>query len=322
MLNLSGPLVALAVLALGGLLAGLYLIVERRRHRPRVTRVAERLPLFGTDQLAIRLPDGTAAELEQPIHDLAARPAATPRRPTPPRSTAAPDATRSAPTPRVEPLAPPVAPVAPAPPARPKFAPPPPPTAIEMPPPPRPRGEQYGQPTPLPERWSPPPSIGRPRPAGNGHPALGAAASVSAGALVVGEPSSIDAALIEGETLRFTVPTDGTVEFLPGRLEVVAGPDSGREIRFVRSPDDGPVEVTFGRSEGPVHRHVQILARTVSRRHAVLSLIDEHWQLTNASSTNPLVLNGRVLAANEVAPLLIEGDRIEMGEVVFVYHDA
>jgi len=29
-----------------------------------------------------------------------------------------------------------------------------------------------------------------------------------------------------------------------------------------------------------------------------------------------------VLAGDEVAPLLVEGDRIEMGEVVFVYHDA
>jgi hypothetical protein len=134
--------------------------------------------------------------------------------------------------------------------------------------------------------------------------------------------SAIDAALVEGETLRFTIPTDGTVEFLPGRLEVVAGPDTGREIRFVRAPGETEVEVTFGRSEGPAHRHVQVLARTVSRRHAVMSLIDEHWQLANTSTTNPLVLNGRVLAPNEVAPLLIEGDRLEMGEVVFVFHDA
>jgi pSer/pThr/pTyr-binding forkhead associated (FHA) protein len=117
------------------------------------------------------------------------------------------------------------------------------------------------------------------------------------------------------------VPTDATAEFLPGRLEVVAGPDAGREIRFMRTPGEANVEISFGRSEGPAHRHVQILARTVSRQHAVMSLIDEHWQLTNVSTTNPLVVNGRVLATNEVAPLLLEGDRIEMGEVVFVFHD-
>jgi pSer/pThr/pTyr-binding forkhead associated (FHA) protein len=127
--------------------------------------------------------------------------------------------------------------------------------------------------------------------------------------------------MIDGETLRFSVPSDGPMELLPGRLEIVAGPESGREIRFVRAQGEVDVEVTFGRSEGPPNRHVQILARTVSRRHAIMTLIDDHWQLTNLSSTNPLVLNGRVLAGNEVAPLLVEGDRIEMGEVAFVFHD-
>lgn len=134
-----------------------------------------------------------------------------------------------------------------------------------------------------------------------------------------GMPS--DLVPIDGETLRFILPADGTVEFLPGRLEVVAGPEAGREIRFARTPGERDIEVTFGRSDGPPNRHIQILARTVSRRHAVMSLLDEHWQLTNLSSTNPLVLNGRVLAGNEVAPLLVEGDRIEMGEVAFVFHD-
>jgi pSer/pThr/pTyr-binding forkhead associated (FHA) protein len=102
---------------------------------------------------------------------------------------------------------------------------------------------------------------------------------------------------------------------------VIAGPEAGREIRFARAVGEQNVEVTFGRSEGPANRHVQILARTVSRKHAVMSLLDDHWQLTNLSSTNPVVLNGRVLAGNEVAPLLVEGDRIEMGEVVFVFRD-
>jgi hypothetical protein len=53
----------------------------------------------------------------------------------------------------------------------------------------------------------------------------------------------------------------------------------------------------------------------------MMSLIDEHWELRNLSMTNPVVLNGRVLAHNEVAPLLVEGDKIEMGEVVFLFHE-
>lgn len=124
----------------------------------------------------------------------------------------------------------------------------------------------------------------------------------------------------DGQTLRFALPDEGTLQFLPGRLQVVAGPESGREIRFVRSPNTGSTDVTFGRSEGPPHRHVQLLVPTVSRRHALMSLIDEHWSLQNLSATNPVTHNGRRLAPDEVVPLLVDGDRIEMGEIVFVFH--
>jgi hypothetical protein len=133
-------------------------------------------------------------------------------------------------------------------------------------------------------------------------------------------PSGLDGPLHDGETLRFSIPEDGTLQFLPGRLEVVAGPDAGREVRFVRVPGER-AEVTFGRSEGPAYRHVQLLARTVSRNHALMTLEDDHWSLRNMSSTNPVVLNGRPLAPDEIAPLLVTGDRIEMGEVVFLFHE-
>lgn len=124
----------------------------------------------------------------------------------------------------------------------------------------------------------------------------------------------------DGETLRFALPDEGTLQFLPGRLQVVAGPEAGREIRFVRSPNTRETDVSFGRSEGPPHRHVQLLVPTVSRRHALMSLIDEHWSLQNLSATNPVLHNGRALRPDEVVPLLVDGDRIEMGEIVFVFH--
>jgi hypothetical protein len=135
-----------------------------------------------------------------------------------------------------------------------------------------------------------------------------------------GRHAAYDGPLHEGETLRFAIPDEGTLQFLPGRLEVMAGPDAGREIRFVRTPGPERPAITFGRSEGPAYTHVQLLARTVSRRHAQMTLVDEHWTLQNLSSTNPVTLNGRPLAPNEVAPLLVDGDRIEMGEVVFQFH--
>ena len=112
-------------------------------------------------------------------------------------------------------------------------------------------------------------------------------------------------------------------EPLPGRrgrgIEAHAVVNEPHGERVIRGPN-GEIEVTFGRTEGPAFRHIQLLARTVSRRHALMRLSDDHWSLVNLSATNPVVLNGRPLAADEVAPLLVDGDRIEMGEVIFTFH--
>lgn len=121
---------------------------------------------------------------------------------------------------------------------------------------------------------------------------------------------------IEGHLLRFSVPQDGTLQFLPGRLEILNGLDAGREVRFVRVPGADGTHVTFGRSEGPAYRHVQLREGTVSRQHARMELRESQWHLTNLSATNPVVYNEQVLAVREERPLT-DGDRIEMGEVVF-----
>jgi hypothetical protein len=122
----------------------------------------------------------------------------------------------------------------------------------------------------------------------------------------------------DGQLLRFSIPSDGTLQFLPGRLEITAGQDIGREIRFVRFPGPNGSRVTFGRVEGPMYRHVQLHDQTVSRRHATMQLDGSSWILTNLSTTNPVVHNDRVLGEGEVQSLT-DGDRIEMGEVVFRY---
>ena len=124
--------------------------------------------------------------------------------------------------------------------------------------------------------------------------------------------------MVEGHLVRFSVPQEGTLQFLPGRLEIGAGMDSGREIRFVRVPGPKGTEVTFGRSEGELYRHIQLRDQTVSRSHARMRLGEGHWYLRNLSKTNPIVHNGRVLpGGNEF--LVTDGDRIEMGEVLFTF---
>lgn len=110
-------------------------------------------------------------------------------------------------------------------------------------------------------------------------------------------------------------PTDGTLQFLPGRMEIIEGRDIGQEIRFVRQPGVPQTEITFGRGDGPPYRHVQLHEPTVSRLHARITQEDRRWRLTNLSRTNPVIVNGAPLEGEGASHLLAEGDRLEMGEV-------
>jgi hypothetical protein len=149
---------------------------------------------------------------------------------------------------------------------------------------------------------------------------------------------NVEGAAVDGASVRYWRPADGTLQFLPGRLEVIAGRDAGQEIRFVRTPGPDGTRVTFGRADGAPYRHVQLREPTVSRAHARMTLESSsstgggpsqssngaRWRLENLSATNPVVVNGRPLAADGGASgsvQLGEGDRIEMGEVVFRFHE-
>jgi hypothetical protein len=114
--------------------------------------------------------------------------------------------------------------------------------------------------------------------------------------------------------------SDGTLQFLPGRLVVLDGDRPGKDIRFVRTWGQVP-EITFGRVSGPPYRHVQLRSQTVSRQHARLQYEDGRWQLTNLSQTNPVVVNGETLDTAHGQRVLRDGDQIEMGEVVFCFRD-
>ncbi len=121
-------------------------------------------------------------------------------------------------------------------------------------------------------------------------------------------------------TQRFQRPIDRTLQFLPGRFEVVAGKGLGSEIRFVRTSGPDGSSVTFGRGEGPMYRHVQLDAPTVSRRHAHIRWDGARWSLTNLSATNPVAINGVALPGEGTAIDLADGDRVEMGEITFRFH--
>lgn len=135
----------------------------------------------------------------------------------------------------------------------------------------------------------------------------------------VGEDGS-DTELVDARTVRFFRPVGGTMQLLPGRLEIVSGAEPGHVIRFVRLPGVPP-EVTFGRARGAPPLHVQLLLPTVSRRHARMRYTEDGWRIVNLSRTNPLVVNGEVLESEAESRKLCDGDRIEMGEIVFVFRE-
>jgi PPM family protein phosphatase len=114
------------------------------------------------------------------------------------------------------------------------------------------------------------------------------------------------------------LPPDGTLQLLPGSLRIESGDGAGEVVRFVRAPGEEAV-ITFGRDQGEPHRHVQLRSATVSRLHARLTFRDRRWTLRNESATNPTVVNGRPLEGRPAEVLLRDGDRIEMGEIAFVF---
>lgn len=134
-----------------------------------------------------------------------------------------------------------------------------------------------------------------------------------------GGQQSEGASAVDAPRIHFEQPEEGTLEFLPGRLEVVSGEGVGQEIHFARRVGEEDTTVTFGRSDGPPLRHVQLLDPTVSRLHARMTFARGHWQLVNLSTTNPVVLNGTRLAPQAGELTLADGDRIEMGSVMFVF---
>jgi hypothetical protein len=135
--------------------------------------------------------------------------------------------------------------------------------------------------------------------------------------ITIVDPAAEYATLVDGHSLRFYRPAEGTLQFFPGRLEVIEGRDTGHEIRFVKTAGPDSDTITFGRLEGPPYRHVQLREPTVSRQHAKMTLRQGAWYLENLSLTNPVVVNGNALSGQGTNVMLANGDRVEMGEVTF-----
>jgi hypothetical protein len=175
-----------------------------------------------------------------------------------------------------------------------------------------------------PTPWRPP----TPAPGAPTVPPPGAAPAPVVGAVPVAAHAAGNGAASEYSHMQTPDPvrrpapvaSEGTLQLLPGRFEVVTGMDGGRDIRFVRGPGGVP-EVTLGRMDGPTYRHVQLPAQTVSRMHARMRFESGRWNIANLSPTNPVVVNGEALDADGQGRVLNEGDRVELGEVVLRFRE-
>ena len=124
---------------------------------------------------------------------------------------------------------------------------------------------------------------------------------------------------LSSDTVQFRRPANEALQVLPGHLEVLSGVDSPREIRFVRFPGEQP-QLIIGRDPGSSPQHVALPSSTVSRRHARFDFFGGQWRLANLSSTNPVVVNDETLSSIDGERFLMDGDRIELGDVQLRFH--
>jgi pSer/pThr/pTyr-binding forkhead associated (FHA) protein len=124
----------------------------------------------------------------------------------------------------------------------------------------------------------------------------------------------------EGKTVQLKRSQDDTMRLLPGKFIIVKGDEVNREIRLY-VPKTAQKEINFTVGSLPIpdlnpFSHIRIDAKTVSRRQAELHFDGSTYALTNLSTVNNTIVNGRTLGENEKITIS-DNDLIIMGEVEF-----
>jgi len=107
--------------------------------------------------------------------------------------------------------------------------------------------------------------------------------------------------------------------YLPGRLEIVAGPHAGEAVRFPRL--DGVASYTLGRGGGPPVTHIVLPVRSVSVQHARMQHVNGRWRLSSLSVTDPVLVNAEPLDVAAGARWLVDGDLLDVGELALRFRD-
>lgn len=124
--------------------------------------------------------------------------------------------------------------------------------------------------------------------------------------------------VLEGDTVKMAMPPAGTLKMLPGRLIVLQGDTKVKEIRFYKTKAEDENEITFGRAAGKPYSHIQLKEMTVSAKQAKIIYAGKKFTLINYSKTNPTRVNDIEIEENGMIELK-DGDKIQMGEVIFEF---
>jgi len=92
-------------------------------------------------------------------------------------------------------------------------------------------------------------------------------------------------------------------------LLVIQGPNQGDRYRIASEA------MRIGRG---TQNQIRILDTEISRQHAVVSLIDDRWKLTDRNSSNGTFVNGSAVQQCD----LMTGDQIQLGRTVLLFTEA
>jgi pSer/pThr/pTyr-binding forkhead associated (FHA) protein len=106
-------------------------------------------------------------------------------------------------------------------------------------------------------------------------------------------------------------PTNGTGK---GKLIITTGPQEGHTIPLLLE------HVTVGRATSKATWEVALQDPSVSRPHAQLELLENHWMIRDMGSANGTLVNG--LSVSEKGRHLSDGDLIAFGATLVLFREA
>lgn len=123
------------------------------------------------------------------------------------------------------------------------------------------------------------------------------------------------------KTIKITTASPKTLKFIPGKLTIISGDDTGKSFKIAGFPTSEGSIVSIGREEvkgDRAYSHIQLMQKTISRKQAEIVQKDGKLYVKNLSDTNFTQLDGIELKNNEKAEMKA-GTVLRLGELEVKY---